>query len=505
MTNSSENGDGTRSAVLDMSPEEFRQVGHALIDQIAEFYGSFGTRELMRAVTPGDVRELLGTGELPEQGVAAGRLLGDIAPKLFDYSLHNGHPKFFGYITSSAAPLGALADLLAAAVNANLAKWELSPVASEIESQAIRWIADLIGVEPDCGGLMVSGGNMANFLAFVAARTAKAPWDLRKEGNYGDARRLTAYVSAETHTWIQKAADVCGLGADGIRWIDTDEKGRMRLDLLRNQIEADRKDDRLPFLVVATTGSVSTGAIDPVRELAGICRAEDLWLHADGAYGAPAAALPEAPDDLRALHLADSVALDPHKWLYCPIEAACVLTKNNQALQDAFAFYPDYYLAEQKHESGTDYYELGMQNSRGFRALKVWLALRNAGRNGYCDAIREDIALARSLYEQAAAHPELSAHSLNLSIATFRYVPEGFADDGSAASEEYLNRLNQALLAELQAGGELFLSNAIANGRYLLRACIVNFRTSQEDIDAVPEMVAALGRRLHREMQEERG
>ena len=489
-----------RSA-LDMSPDEFREVGHALVDQIAEFYESFGQRELMRTVTPDSVRELLGTDELPEGGTATGELFAELAPRLFDYSLHNGHPKFFGYITSSGAPLGALADMLAASVNANLGKWDLAPVACEIEDQAVRWLADLIGYETNGSGIMVSGGNMANILGFIAARTAKAPWDLRANGNYGDPRRLTAYVSAETHTWVQKAADICGLGADGIRWIETDAEGRMRVDRLREQIVADREADRLPFVVVATAGSVSTGIIDPVRELAAICEDQDLWLHADGAYGAPAAVLPEAPEDLRSLRLADSVALDPHKWLYCPIEAACTITRDPDALSNAFAFYPEYYMLDAEAEEGINYYQLGMQNSRGFRALKVWLALRAAGRAGYEASIRGDVELAQRLHTLAETHPELSAGSINLSIATFRYVPEGI--DETPANEEYLNQVNRDLLAEIQAGGEFYVSNAIVDGRYLLRACIVNFRTSQADIDAIPGMVVDIGRRIHARLAKE--
>jgi hypothetical protein len=197
-----------------MPADEFRSLGHALVDQIAEFYDSLGSRELTREARPADIRKLLGTDELPEQGADAGELLAEVAPLLFDHSLHDGHPKFLGYIMSSAAPLGALADLLAASVNANVVKWDLSPVASEIESQTIHWLADLIGYEGNCAGLMVSGGNMANFLAFVAARTAKAPWNLRAEGNYGDERRLTVYVSKETHTWVQKVPKAgCALTA----------------------------------------------------------------------------------------------------------------------------------------------------------------------------------------------------------------------------------------------------------------------------------------------------
>lgn len=494
---------GGRRSVLDMPAEQFRSVGHELIDRIAEFYGSLGDRDLTRAADPAEIRELLGGAELPEDGMDASRLLAEVAPLLFDHSLHNGHPKFMGYITSSAGPLGALADLLAAALNANLARWELSPVASEIEARAVRWVADFIGYGRDVSGLMVSGGNMANFAAFVAARTAKVPWDIRKDGNYADSRRPTAYVSAEAHTWIQKAADVCGLGAEGIRWIDTDDRGRLRLDLLRQQITADRDDGRLPILVVGTAGSVSLGVIDPLRELAALCKEQDLWLHVDGAYGAPAAALPEAPDDLHALALADSVAVDPHKWLYCPIEVACVMTKHAQALESAFSFHPEYYRLAGRKASGTNYYELGMQNTRGFRALKVWLMFRAAGRSGYRDSIREDCRLAGRLYELVERHAEFSSHAVNLSIVTFRYVPLDLRGTTLQQVETYLDTLNQAVLAELQAGGKLFLSNAVVNGHYLLRACIVNFRTSEDDIESVPDMISETGRRLDRELRPE--
>ena len=479
---------------LDMSSDEFRLIGHSLIEQIASFYETLPERRITSAGTADAVRQNLGTGELPEFGMDAGELLAEVVPKLFENSLHNGHPKFLGYVTSSAAPLGALADLLAAAVNANVSKWELSPFASEIESQTVRWIADLVGYGRDCGGLMVSGGNMANFLGFVAARCRVAPWDVRSEGIYGGSQRMTAYASEETHTWIQKAADVCGLGTDSIRWIKTDGEGRMILDELEERLVEDRRNGCLPFLVVATAGSVSTGAIDPIRQMAELCREQAVWFHVDGAYGAPAAVLPEAPEELHSLNLADSIAIDPHKWLYCPLEAACVLTRHEDALKKAFSFRPDYYHFDDDDSSGTSFYEHGMQNSRGFRALKVWLALRRAGRQGYRDSIRGDIRLAQLLHKTVDAHPEFEARTLNLSIATFRYVPSGL---NSEAAADYLNGLNKALLGRLQKDGQLFLSNAVVGGEYLLRACIVNFRTTATDVNEIPAIIVKEGRRLH--------
>ena len=298
---------------------------------------------------------------------------------------------------------------------------------------------------------------------------------------------------------------VTACNGTSIEIVHTDAEGRMRLDRLKAQVAEDRDDGCLPFLVVATAGSVSTGVVDPVRDLAGICREENLWLHADGAYGAPAAVLPEAPEDLRSLRLADSVALDPHKWLYCPLEAACVLTRDPDALKNAFAFYPQYYLLGEGKEEGTNFYQLGMQNSRGFRALKVWLALRAAGRKGYEESIRDDVRLAERLYENVTAHREFEAGSVHLSIATFRFVPNDLKGDDSTRTEDYLNKLNQALLAEIQSGGRLYVSNAVIDGRYLLRACIVNFRTTREDIDALLDEYRLEHRQAERAAHSSRG
>jgi aromatic-L-amino-acid decarboxylase len=254
-------------------------------------------------------------------------LLERTAQPLFDHSLFNGHPRFFDYITSPPAPIGILGDLLAAAVNPNVGAWTLSPAATELESQTVRWIAALIGYPVECGGLLVSGGNMANLVCSMAARaacTAKIDGNVRENGIAGKStRRLRVYVSSETHTWIQKAADLAGLGTASIRWIPTDADLRMDVAALRRQIDADGAAGDSPCLVVGTAGSVSAGAVDPLRDISAICKEHGIWFHVDGAYGGFAAALPEVSDDLHALSVADSVAVDPHKWLYAPLEAGC--------------------------------------------------------------------------------------------------------------------------------------------------------------------------------------
>jgi glutamate/tyrosine decarboxylase-like PLP-dependent enzyme len=478
-----------------IAPDRFRQIGHQLVDQIAALLESIPDRPVTRDESPSAIRDALGlNGPLPQDGEDPAVLLDGLARLIADHSLFNGHPRFFGYITSSPAPIGMLGDLLASALNPNVGGWLLGPAASEIEGQTVRWIAELIGYPTDCGGLLVSGGNMANFVCFLAARTAGAPWDVRADGvNDGSRPALRCYASAETHTWIQKAADLTGIGTAGIRWIPTDDRLRMNVALLAERLAADKAAGDRPFIVVGTAGSVSTGVVDPLVEIGELCREQGVWFHVDGAYGGFAAAVPGASSDLQALANADSVAVDPHKWLYAPLEAGCALVRDAEALRRAFLYHPPYYHFEKK---GTNYVDFGPQNSRGFRALKVWLALRQAGASGYRRMIGEDIALSRAMADAVAAHPELELVTQDLSITTFRYVPGDLRGNDSQAARDYVDALNRALLDALQHGGEVFVSNAVISGRYLLRACIVNFHTALADVRAVPDIVVGTGQGL---------
>ena len=485
-----------------MSPEEFRKSGHELIDTLADFYASLPQRRVTSGESVAEIQKVLAPEALPSEGTNASDLLRDIAPVLFDHSLHNGHPRFFGYITSSASPSGALADLLAAGINQNCGLRDLSPAANEIERQAIGWLAELIGFPTTGSGIMVSGGNVANMLGFFAARQAGMEYDLRRDGLIGASGQPRVYASRETHTWIEKAADISGIGTDAIRWIETDSQQRIQLEALESTIQQDRAAGDIPFMIVGTAGNVSTGAVDPLDEIAAVAKKHKLWFHVDGAYGAPAACLPEAPTALKALSLADSVALDPHKWLYAPIEAACTLVRDPDALRRTFSYRPEYYRLDDE-EGGLDYFEHGLQNTRGFRALKVWLGLKETGRRGYEERIRRDVNLARELFDRASANPELEAGTQNLSLTTFRFRPED-ADD-TERWNEYLDQLNELLLANLQKSGDAYLSNAVLNGRYFLRACIVNFRTTEADIDALIDIVLKLGRKLDTELREASG
>jgi aromatic-L-amino-acid/L-tryptophan decarboxylase len=483
-----------RQTPLAMDAATFRALGYRLVDQVADFLDALPRRPVTRDQSPSAVRQALDlSAPLPELGTDPGPLLERTAQLLFEHSLFNGHPRFFGYITAAPAPIGMLADFLAAAVNANVGAWVLSPAATEIEAQTVRWIASLIGYSRDCGGLLVSGGNMANVVCFLAARAAKADWNVRERGITGNSgQRLRVYGSAETHTWIQKAADIGGLGTDSIRWIPTDDNLRMDVSALQRAIEADRARGDVPCMVVGTAGSVSTGAVDPLRDIHTACREHDVWFHVDGAYGGFAAAVPDAHDDLRALTDADSVAVDPHKWLYAPLEVGCALVREPGLLRAAFAYHPPYYHFD---EQATNYVDYGPQNSRGFRALKVWLALQHAGAEGYRTMMADDIRLSRAMADAVRRCDELELVTQDLSITTFRYVPRDLRSRlGEEAVEGYLDTLNRTVLDRLQRGGELFVSNAVVRSRYVLRACIVNFHTTVADVEATVDIVVRLGR-----------
>jgi len=488
-----------RDAPLDMSGEEFRALGHDLVDQIGDFLDSLRDRPVTSGQSPLEIRDLMGADRsLPRDGCDPAELLSQTSRMLFDHSLHNGHPRFMGYITSSAAPIGMLGDLLASAVNPNMGAWTLSPVGSEIEAQTVRWIAELLGYPTECGGLLVSGGNMANTVGFWAARVALGGQEMRETGRAADGRPLVVYGSSETHTWIQKAADLSGMGTDAVRWIPTGPDLRMDLEILTRTMDADFAEGLRPMMVVGTGGSVSTGVVDDLREISRICRERDTWFHVDGAYGGLAAMLPDAPEELHHLALADSVAVDPHKWLYAPLEAGCAVVRNPEHLRNAFSYHPAYY---HFGVEATNFVDFGPQNSRGFRALKVWLALQQVGRAGYERMLADDIRLTERLHANAEAHPDLDTFTCGLSISTFRYVPPELRERiGEEATEAYLNDLNKEIQALMERGGEAFLSNAVLDGRYVLRGCIVNFRTDEQDVLQIPEIVVRAGEQAHKEL-----
>jgi len=488
-----------RNAPIEMNKEEFRKAGHQLIDTIADFLQTIDQQPVTKGETAKQLKTVMREAPLPIDGAPAANIITKASELLLEHSLFNGHPKFFGYITSSPAPIGALADLLAATVNPNVGAQVLSPMATQVELQTIQWLSEFIGVPSTYGGILVSGGNMANFTAFVTARTVKAPKNIKSEG-IRDSDKLVVYCSKATHTWIEKAAVLFGLGSNAIHWVETDADNKMKVEALEQMIIKDLEKGYKPIMVIGNAGDVSTGAVDDIQILSAISKKYDLWFHIDGAYGIPAAVLPELKDMFAGIDGADSIALDPHKWLYSPLEAGCTLVKDPNHLVETFSSHPVYYNFSSTEERTHNFYEYGFQNSRGFRALKVWMSLQQVGRNGYEQMIREDIELSKLMYTLVDAHPDLEAMTQNLSITTFRYVPVAFNEMDNR--EDYLNGLNESLLNELQQGGEVFLSNAVIEDKYCLRACIVNFRTSKEDIEQVVEIIVRAGKKVHKALME---
>jgi aromatic-L-amino-acid/L-tryptophan decarboxylase len=494
---------GNRKSPIEIDRELFIKAGHQLIDTIAGFFDSINERPVTTGELPKQLQEVLGISPLPQKGSPVEELIPKASSLLLDHSLFNGHPKFLGYITSSPAPIGALADMLAAAVNSNVGAQILSPMATEIEKQTISWLAEFIGLSPNYGGLLVSGGNMANFTGFLAGRTAKAPKSIKEEGLAQQNTPLVFYCSKATHTWVEKAAVLFGLGTKSIRWIETTADRKMNTSVLEQTIKDDRKKGYQPFIVIGNAGDVSTGVVDDFKAIANVCKKYDLWFHIDGAYGIPAATVPSQQSLFAGIEEADSLALDPHKWLYCPLEAGCTLVKDPNHLIDTFSSHPVYYNFNNTEEEMPfqNYYEYGLQNSRGFRALKVWLALQQVGRSGYVQMIEDDIRVSRYLFDLANRHPEVEAVTQSLSITTLRYLPP----DHNKRDEEpevYLNALNEALLNELQKGGQVFLSNAMVGEKYCLRACVVNFRTSNKDMEEIVEIIVKEGKRIHEELRQ---
>lgn len=473
-----------------------------MIDTLADFFDSIEEYPITKGDSPLALQKVLGNSGLPKKGVSAEKIVSRTFDLLLGHSLFNGHPKFLGFITSSPAPIGVFADMVAAAVNQNVGAQLLSPMATEIEKQTIKWLAEFIGVSPNYGGILLSGGNMANFTAFLAARTAKAPKRLKEEGLTNCNANLITYCSKTTHTWVEKAAILFGHGSKSIRWILTDSENKMNHELLSQYIQQDIERGYQSFMVVGTAGDVSTGVVDNLKQIASICKKYNLWFHIDGAYGAPAAILPELKNMFEGIIEADSIALDPHKWLYAPLEAGCTLVKNPKHLTDTYSSHPEYYnFSKDEDGQSVNFYEYGLQNSRSFRALKVWMALQQIGSNGYKKMIAEDIALSELLFELANNHPELEAMTQNLSITTFRYVPTKNLSKNIKSRATYLNTLNHEILNNLQQGGEVFLSNAIINEKYCLRGCIVNFRTSEIDIYQIIEITVRVGTKVHFQMQ----
>ncbi len=409
---------------LDPSADEIRRWGQAAVEAMANYLDSIRDRPVYPKTTARQIRERLDRA-LPNAGVDFDRLLETFNGVIVGTSRQNGHPRMFGYVQAPGTAIAAFADLLASTLNANLTAWRSAPAAVEIERLTIDWIKQILGVEAHGAGLFVSGGSMANLAALAAARRAKAPAGLTSKGTQCLSQAMRVYVSEETHHSIAKAAALLGIGTDNVCTVEVDERFKIRIDDLVAKVEQDLKAGHLPFCVVANAGTVATGAFDPLAQVSEVARRFNLWMHVDASYGGFAALADSAKGLFDDLPEADSIALDPHKWLYLPVDCGCVLYRDAEAARATFAHEAEYTrVLEQAPDEAFAFWDYGPELSRRFRALKVWMMLKGVGLRRLGKAVEKDLACARHLERLVQASDDFEMLApVELSIFCFRHVP----------------------------------------------------------------------------------
>jgi glutamate/tyrosine decarboxylase-like PLP-dependent enzyme len=479
------------AAPLEPLPAELRSWAEAALDFVVRYHEGLRDRRLAPDTRSREIRAAFDRA-LPEEGMGFAATLRDYEERLLPFTRHNGHPRMFGYVQSPGFAVASLADLLASTLNANLTAWRSAPGPVEIERLAIEWIRQMVGADPASDGLFVSGGSMANLSALTTARRIKAPIDLARDGAHALPRAMRLYVSLETHQSVAKAAMLIGIGHDHVREVPVDGDLRMRVDALETLIEEDRRAGHQPFCVVGTAGTVGTGAIDPLDALADVAERNDLWFHIDASYGGFAALAPAVRGKLSAFARADSIALDPHKWLYLPLDCGCVLYRDPATARATFGHDAEYMrvMGSAPAESFV-FWEYGPELSRRFRALKVWMMLRAVGLAPFRAAVEKDLACAAALAAKIDASDDFERLApIELSIVCFRHLPAAARRAlGAASASEHddlqrgLDEWNERLVVALQRDGSSYLSNAAVGGRFALRACIMNHRTTLGDMD----------------------
>ena len=487
----------TNPSALDLSPEELDELSNKVVEMVNDYLSTIPNSRVFPETRGGDLTKLLGD-VLPVDGEPLDKLLDDCRA-IIQGSRHNGHPRFAAYVASPATPVGAYADLIASALNPSVTSWRSGPAATEIEWMVVRWIAKLIGYGDDVHGLLTSGGSMANLLAIFVALRARAEGDQAHDGLWRNQTPMVLYASDQIHMSIPKAADVLGIGRNHVRQIETDERFRINTTQLREAITADVRQGLKPFCVVASAGTVNTGAVDPLFAVASIAREFGLWFHIDGAYGAPGVLDQTKAEMFRGLNEADSVSLDPHKWFFTPVDCGCLIFRDDKAAREAFSANEADYI--KVHEEAADesfaFWDYGVELSRRFRALKVWFTLKYYGARKLAEVIAGNNELASYLAQCVTDAPDFELLApVELSICCFRYVPPAIrAELQSAGAEraqqlnESLDELNARIMHSVQRGGRAYFSNASVRGRFALRVCITNFRTTRADIDQMVQVI----------------
>jgi aromatic-L-amino-acid/L-tryptophan decarboxylase len=481
------------TAGLELTPSERGRLGQAALDWALRYFNEQSQLRVYPAISASTLSERLSSA-LPVEPQ-------DIATVLDDFEAvaangrHNGHPRMFGYVQSSGSFAGAAADFLASALNQNVTSWRSAPSATTIEHQVIEWLKSMVGYDPQGSGILLSGGSFANFAAVAVALRASTSLDLNRLGVAALPGRPRIYTTAMTHMSIAKAASMLGIGKDAIVTVPTDADRRILPDALAQQIDADRAAGHHPVCAVATAGDVNTGAIDALDSIATACAKAGLWLHVDGSYGALAAKSPHINGAMAGLARADSLSLDPHKWLYAPLDAGCLLVRDGSMLRRAFSEGAGYIdVVSDQGMSEFAYWDHSPELSRRFRALKLWFMLKIHGARAIQDAIDGNIMVARHLASaiDASADFELAAPA-PLSIVCFRYTG---GDRSRRSVPAEADEFNRRLMVEVQRDGDSYLSNATIDGRFVLRACIVNFRTTTADVERLLDTIRRVAARM---------
>lgn len=473
---------------LTLDPEnwdQMRQLGHQMIDDLFDYWQSIRDQKIWKPI-PAEVKEFLDQ-PIPEQGQDPAKVYEEFKQNIFAFNKGNVHPRFFAWIQGTGTPMGVLADLLASGMNPNTTIGEHS--AMYVDRQVVNWCKELMNFPSEASGILVSGGSMANITALTVARNSFGEEQIRQRGLKAASAQLVLYCSVETHSCIQKAAEIIGLGTDSVRKIRVNANYEMEVEELEQQIQQDIREGLLPFAVVGTSGTVNTGAIDPMEDLLAVSRKYGLWFHVDGAYGALAKLDAKYAERLKAIEEADSLAFDLHKWLYVPYEVGCTLIRDAKKHRDAFAITPNYLLQESRGLSGglDSINNYGFELSRGFKALKIWMSLKEHGRAKYAQMIAQNNRQAEYLGKLVAQTPELELTApVSMSITCFRMVKPGL-------SEGQLRDLNREILLRLQEEGIASPSSTILNGKYTLRVANVNQRTRMEDMDLMVREVLRIG------------
>ncbi|MEJ8567254.1 pyridoxal phosphate-dependent decarboxylase family protein [Elongatibacter sediminis] len=470
--------------------DDMRELAHQMVDDAVDLLKSAGEGPVWQPV-PGEVRERL-RGPAPRQPESLEAIYRQYLDDILPYRMGNIHPRFWAWYMGNGTLTGALGDFLASVMNSNVGGGNHS--APLVEAQVIDWMREIVGFPPGSSGLLTSGASAANLIGLTVARNTAAGYDVRHEGVRAAPGPLVAYASTEVHSCNKKAVETLGLGSDGLRGIPVNDDFKIDLDALRHSIDADRKAGAVPFCVIGSAGTINTGAIDDLEALADLCESEGLWFHIDGAIGAVAALADNVRPLLRGMERADSIALDLHKWMHIPFEAGCALVRSETAHRESFSLTPEYlaHEAEGRGLASGKYWpsDYGLQLSRQFRALKVWMSIREHGLDRYGRMIARNVEQAHYLDRLIEADPALEHMApTGLDIVCFRFNPGGMA-------EEALDRLNQDILTELHEQGIAVPSYSTLNGRYCLRVAIANHRSRDEDFDLFVRELLRIGREL---------